>query len=91
MVESPPANAGDTGSIPGLGTKTPHATEQLGPQAIITEARVPRACDLKQEKPLQLEKALEQQQRLAQPKLTKLIKKKEKEEVMMEKANGQGY
>ena len=30
VVENLPANAGDTGSSPGLG-KIPHATEQLGP------------------------------------------------------------
>ena len=28
MVKNPPANAGDTGSIPGWGTKIPHAAEQ---------------------------------------------------------------
>ena len=30
VVESLPANAGDTGSSPGLG-RFPHAAEQLGP------------------------------------------------------------
>ena len=30
VVENPPANAGDTGSSPGLG-RFPHAAEQLGP------------------------------------------------------------
>ena len=30
VVENLPANAGDTGSSPGLG-RFPHATEQLGP------------------------------------------------------------
>ena len=30
VVENLPANAGDTGSSPGLG-KIPHAAEQLGP------------------------------------------------------------
>ena len=30
VVENPPANAGDTGSSPGLG-RSLHATEQLGP------------------------------------------------------------
>ena len=34
VVESLPANAGDTGSSPG---KIPHATEQLGPWATTTE------------------------------------------------------
>ena len=28
-VKDPPCGAGDTGSIPGWGTPTPHATEQL--------------------------------------------------------------
>ena len=29
MVENPPSNAGDTGSVPGQATKIPHATRQL--------------------------------------------------------------
>ena len=29
MVKSPPSDAWDMGSIPGLGTKIPHAAEQL--------------------------------------------------------------
>ena len=33
VVKNPPSNAGDTGSIPGLGTKTPHAMGQLSPSA----------------------------------------------------------
>ena len=32
-VKNPPSNAGDAGSIPGRGTKIPHATEQLSPHA----------------------------------------------------------
>ena len=47
-VKNPPANAGDTGSILGLGTKIPHATGQyvcvpqlLNPQATIAEAHTP--------------------------------------------------
>ena len=36
VVENLPANAGDTGSSPGLG-KTPHAAEQLGLWATTTE------------------------------------------------------
>jgi hypothetical protein len=31
VVKNPPHNAGDAGSIPGLGTKIPHAREQLNP------------------------------------------------------------
>ena len=41
VVKNPPANAGDTGSIPGLGTKIPHAVEQLSPHIATTEAQVP--------------------------------------------------
>ena len=29
MVKNPPSNAGDSGSIPGWGTKRPHAMEPL--------------------------------------------------------------
>ena len=31
VVKNPPCNAGDSGSIPGGGTKIPHAAEQLSP------------------------------------------------------------
>ena len=31
VVKNPPSNAGDVGSIPGWGTKIPHATGQLSP------------------------------------------------------------
>ena len=31
LVKNLPFNAGDVGSIPGQGTKIPHATEQLTP------------------------------------------------------------
>ena len=37
VVKNPPSNAGDTGSIPGRGTKIPHATGQLSPCAATTE------------------------------------------------------
>ena len=37
MVKNLPCNAGDTGLIPGLGTKIPHAEEQLIPSATTTE------------------------------------------------------
>ena len=37
MVKDPPSNAGDTGSIPGRGTKIPHAGEQQSFHATITE------------------------------------------------------
>ena len=34
VVENPPSNAGDAGSIPGWGTKIPHAIRQLSPCAL---------------------------------------------------------
>ena len=43
MVKNLPSNAGDAGSIPGLGTKIPHATGQLSPRAATTEPVHPRA------------------------------------------------
>ena len=36
-VKNPPCNAGDAGSIPGQGTKIPHAVGQLSPHATTTE------------------------------------------------------
>ena len=42
MVKNPPCNAGDTGSIPGWGTKIPHATEQL---STCTTSRELVRCD----------------------------------------------
>ena len=37
VIKNPPCNAGDVGSIPGLGTKMPHAMGQLSPCAVTTE------------------------------------------------------
>ena len=37
VVENPPSNAGDVGSIPGRGTKIPHAVGQLSLPATTTE------------------------------------------------------
>ena len=37
MVKNPPYNAEDMGSIPGQGTKIPHAAGQLSPSATTTE------------------------------------------------------
>ena len=37
MVKNPPSNAGDVGSIPGRGTKIPHAAGQLSLRATATE------------------------------------------------------
>ena len=37
VVKNPPASVGNTGSIPGQGTKTPHAKEQLSPCATTIE------------------------------------------------------
>ena len=46
VVKNPPSNAGDVGSIPGRGTKIPHAVGQLSPRTKSTElARLnERAC-----------------------------------------------
>ena len=49
VVKNPPANAGDTGFEPWCG-KIPHAVERL---STTTEAQVPRARALQQEKPPQ--------------------------------------
>ena len=38
MVKKPPSNAGDTGSIPGQGTKIPYVTEQPSPRATSRES-----------------------------------------------------
>ena len=43
VVKNPPSNAGDTGSIPGQGTKIPHAEGQLSPRA---STREPVCCKL---------------------------------------------
>ena len=37
VVKNPPSNAGGEGSIPGQGTKIPHATAQLSPRTATTE------------------------------------------------------
>ena len=37
VVKNLPGNAGDAGSIPGQGTKIPHAAGQLSPRATTTE------------------------------------------------------
>ena len=50
MVRNLPANAGDMGSIPGQGTKTPHASGQLNPRTAATEAWAPwRPCSATRE------------------------------------------
>ena len=43
VVKNLPANAGDTGLVPGPGTKILHAEEQLSPCAATTEARMPES------------------------------------------------
>ena len=43
------AMQGDKGSIPGRGTKIPHATEQLSPQATTAEPTYSTAYALQQE------------------------------------------
>ena len=42
VVKNPPSNAGDMGSIPGQGTRTPHAAEKLRPRISTTEPAVPQ-------------------------------------------------
>ena len=37
MVNNPPSNAGDAGSIPDQGTKIPHAVGQLSPRTTTIE------------------------------------------------------
>ena len=46
MVKNPPSNAGDAGSVPGRGTKIPHATGQLSLCVPTTEVTClnERAC-----------------------------------------------
>ena len=50
MVKNSPANAGDTDSSPGQGTKIPHAMGQLSPCATTAElnerAHVPQTTEL---------------------------------------------
>ena len=46
-----PASAGDVGSIPGRGTKIPHAMGQLSPHAATTEPVLCRACAPRLESP----------------------------------------
>ena len=51
VVKNPPSNAGDVGSIPGRGTKIPHAVGQLSPCAATTEPAHSRASAPQLEKP----------------------------------------
>ena len=59
VVENPPANAGDTGSIPGLGrshilrSNQARAPQLLSQRATTIEAHAPRARAPQQEKPPQ--------------------------------------
>ena len=47
MVKNPPANAGDRGSIPGQGTKIPHAPEQLSLRTSTAElVSMPASCKI---------------------------------------------
>ena len=70
VVENPPANAGDMGSIPGLGgshvlwINWARVPQLLSPHATTTEARTPRTRAPQQEKPPQWE-ACALQQRVA--------------------------
>ena len=47
-----PSNAGDADSIPGRGTKIPHAQGKLNPSTSTTEPKCPRAHTQQLEKPL---------------------------------------
>ena len=38
VVKNSPCNAGDSGLIPGWGTKVPHASEKLSPRATARES-----------------------------------------------------
>ena len=82
-----PSNAGDPGSIPGRGTKIPHATEQLSSHATTTELaclnerektrtsqleRHPRAAATR-------EKPTRHNEDPTQPKINKFLKVKKKE------------
>ena len=51
MVKTPHSKPGDRGSIPGQGTKIPHATGQLSLHATTTEPSCSRACASQLEKP----------------------------------------
>ena len=44
VVRNPPCNAGDTGSIPGRGTKIPHAARQLSSRTSTREPTQSGAC-----------------------------------------------
>ena len=60
-----PSNAGDADSIPGRGTKIPHAQGKLNPSTSTTELKCPRAH------PQQLEKPVSHNEDPAQPTTTK--------------------
>ena len=78
VVKNPPSNAGDSDSIPGLGTKIPYAMGQLCPRAATTEVRALKSqwSATREACTRPLEKAHVLQQR---PGSTKIIIKKEKE------------
>ena len=58
LVKNPPSNQWDKASIPGCGTKIPHAAEPLSPHTTIKKPECSRAHALQQAKPMpQLEKA----------------------------------
>ena len=44
VIENLPSNAGDVDSMPGWGTKSPHASGHLSPGAATTEPVHSRAC-----------------------------------------------
>ena len=52
MVNNPPFNAGDVGSIPGRGTKIPHAEGQLSPHVCVRARTLESARATTREKPV---------------------------------------
>ena len=78
MVKNLPYNAGDSDSVPGRGTKIPHASSQLSQHTATIESKCSRTGALQQEKPthhiLQLEKARMLQQRSGVAKMKKKLK-----------------
>ena len=81
VVKNPPANEGDPGFDP-WSRKIPYAVEQQSLSATATEPVRPRFCAPRQESSPsspQLEKALTQQWRPVQPKISYLVKKNNRE------------
>ena len=64
MIKNPPANAGDTGSIPGPGrSHMPQSNEARAPQLLKPASLEPVLCNKRSPRSPQAEKARTQQQR----------------------------